>query len=215
MFMHLLLNCDLLADEVAAVPGEQLETDEERIGLGLEQTEAVDCGAVDGGEIGVIGLVAGVGGLSELFGRERVDDADLGAGLGEGALDRSVVAAGALDGDDVVLDAVPVQGLAEEPHGGPKTGLIMLDDGGWDEDSAVEVGEHDFGPSLGAIDAEDAEVLGSDGLDPGMKDSVGLVNGVRAGTAARFRPSGTSHGTGPPERVGKDANSYHWKSGWL
>ena len=98
--MHLLLDCDLLADEVAAVPGQQLESDEDRVGLGLEQAEAVDGGAVDGGEIGVVGLVAGVGGLSELLGGEGVDDADLEAGLGEGALDRSVVAAGALDGDD-------------------------------------------------------------------------------------------------------------------
>ena len=84
MFMHLLLDCDFLADQVAPAPGEQLETNEDRLGLGLEQAEAVDGGAVDGGEIGVIGLVAGVGGLSELFGGERVDDADLGAGLGEG-----------------------------------------------------------------------------------------------------------------------------------
>src|SRR5207249_4829385 len=106
---------------------------------------------------------------------ERMDDADLRAGLEEGALDGSVVASCALDGDDVVLDAVLVQGLVEEPHGGLQTGLIMLDDGGRDEDPAVEVGEHDFGAGLGAIDAEDAEALGSDGLDPGMKDSVGLV----------------------------------------
>ena len=48
MFMHLLLDGDLLADEVAPAPGEQLETDEGRIGLVLEQTEAVGGGTVDG-----------------------------------------------------------------------------------------------------------------------------------------------------------------------
>jgi len=126
-----------------------------------------------------------------------------------------VVAAGALDGDDVVLDAVLVQGRAEEPHGGLKTGLIVRDGGRFDEDPAVEIGEHHFGPGLGAIDAEDAEVLGSDGLDPGMEHSVGLLDGVRAATAARFRPSGTSHRQDLLERVWKDANSQHWKSGWL
>ena len=120
MFMHLLLDCDLLADQVAAVPGQQLETDEDRVGVGFEQTEAVDCGAVDGGEVGVIGLVAGVGGLPELLGGERVDDADLRAGPGEGALDGSVVAACAIDGNDVVLDAVPVQGLVEKPTAFPR-----------------------------------------------------------------------------------------------
>ena len=55
-----------------------------------------------------------------------------------------MVAACALDGDDVVLDAMLVQGLVKEPHGGFQTGLIMLDDGGWDEDSTVKVGEQPF-----------------------------------------------------------------------
>ncbi len=111
-------------------------------------------------------------------------------------------------------DTSLVQGLVEEPHGVLQSGLIMLDDGGWDEDPAVEVGEHDLGAGLGTVDAEDAEMLGSDGLDPGMKDSIGLVNGVGPGAAARFRAGGMSHRTGPPVRVGTDANSPHWKSGW-
>jgi hypothetical protein len=113
----------------------------------------------------------------------------------------------------MVLQAVAGQDRVEEPHGVLKSGLIMLDDRGWDEDSAVEIGEHDFGPRLGTVDAEDAEVLGSDGLDPGMKDAVGLVDRVRAGTTAGFLPSGRSHDAGPPVRVGRDANSSHWKSG--
>ncbi len=70
------------------------------IGLGLGHTEAVNGGAMDGGEIGVIGLVAGVGGLPKLLGRERVDDADLEPGLAK-ALDGAVIAACALDGDEV------------------------------------------------------------------------------------------------------------------
>jgi hypothetical protein len=112
----------------------------------------------------------------------------------------------------MILNAVAVQGFLEEADGVFETGLMMLDDGGRDVDSAVVVGEHDFGSGLGAIDAEDAEVLGSDGLDAGVKDAVGLVNGVWTGTSVRFRPSGRSHDTGPPERVGKDANSQHGKS---
>ncbi len=71
----------------------------------------------------------------------------------------------------------------------------MLDNGGWmTRDPAIEVGDHDFGACLGAIDANESEVLGSDGLDPGTERDLHWArsHGVGAGTAARFRPSGTS-----------------------
>ena len=113
------------------------------------------------------------------------------------------------DSEDPVRIAVSKGGFFYEsaeaqPHGALEAGLIMLDDGGRDEDPAVEVGEHDLGPGLGTVDAEDAEVLGSDGLDPGMKDAVGLVNGVGAGTAARTRPSRRcSNRRAPARRLGR------------
>ena len=56
----------------------------------------------------------------------------------------------------------------------------MLDDGGRGEDGAREVGEHPLGAVLGAIDGDDAEVLGSNAFDACVEDAAGLVNGVGA-----------------------------------
>ena len=53
----------------------------------LDQAEAVDGGALDGGEVGVVGLVAGIGRESELLGGQGMDDPGLEAGVGEGAAD--------------------------------------------------------------------------------------------------------------------------------
>jgi hypothetical protein len=75
MFMHLLLDGDLLANQVAAAARQPLELDVHRLGLRLEQAEAIDGGAVVRGQIGVIRLVGGVGGQAELLGGERVDAA--------------------------------------------------------------------------------------------------------------------------------------------
>ena len=53
---------------------QQSERPVDLIEWGLDQTEAVGGGAVDGGEVGVVGLVAGIGGQAELLGGQRVDD---------------------------------------------------------------------------------------------------------------------------------------------
>ena len=51
----------------------------------LQQAEAVDGGAVDREEVGVVGFVAGIGGLAELLGGVGVKDADLESRRGEGS----------------------------------------------------------------------------------------------------------------------------------
>ena len=63
----------------------------------------------------------------------------------------------------------------------------MLDRGRLDENAAVEVGQHDFGASLGAIDAEKAEVLRADGLNSWMNDSPRLMENVRTCLATLCR----------------------------
>ena len=55
-----------------------------------------------GSQIGVVGLVAGVGGLPMLLGGQRVDDPDLEARLGEGTLDGAVVASRPFDDHDLI-----------------------------------------------------------------------------------------------------------------
>ena len=208
MFEHLLLEGDALSHQVAAVPGQQLELGVDRVGFGLRQAEAVDGGAVDGGEVGVVGLVAGVGGESILLGGEGMDDADLEARPAEAALDRPVIAAGALDDHDHVLDAVPGHGVTDGRHGGVEAGPVVLDGGRLEQDTAVEVGEHHPGAGLGAIDAHQAEVLGTDRLDARVNDTPRLMKGMRLRLATVLRRGLGSHGTGPPNRVEKRPNSH-------
>ena len=181
MLEHLLLDDDPLSHQVAAVPGQQLEPDGDRVGFVLQQAEAVDGGAVDGREVGVVGLVAGIGGESILLGGVGMDDADLEPRLAEGALDRSVIASGALDDHDHVLDVVPGHGVANGLHGGLEVGSVVLDRGRLEQDSAVEVGEHDPGAGLGAIDAHEGEVFRPDRLDTRVNDTPRLMKGMRLG----------------------------------
>ena len=47
--------------------GQKLDLVVGRVVGRLGEPEAVDGGAVDGGDVGVVGLVAGVGGLAELL----------------------------------------------------------------------------------------------------------------------------------------------------
>ena len=67
----------------------------------------LDGAAVDGGKVGVVGLVARIGGLAKLLGGVGVKDANLESRVGEGALDRAVVASRPLDDDDQIFDSVP------------------------------------------------------------------------------------------------------------
>ena len=57
-----------------------------------------------------------------------------------------------------------------------KPGWSCSTDGRLQEHPAVEVSEHHLGASLGAIDADEREMFGTDRLDPGMNDATGLVS---------------------------------------
>ena len=56
----------------------------------------------------------------------------------------------------------------------------MLNLGGWNENPAVEIGEHPLGPSLGTIDTNDTEVLRADPLDTWTDHAMSLVNALGA-----------------------------------
>jgi hypothetical protein len=115
MFKHLLSERGVLLNEPATVPRHELEVDEDRVGFVLQQTKAVDAGAVDCRKVGVIGFVSRVGGLAELFGGVGVNDADLDPCLGESALDRAVVATCPFDDGDQVFDAMLFHGVVDPP----------------------------------------------------------------------------------------------------
>ena len=113
-----------------------------------------------------------------------MDDAGVEAG-GEGPLHRAMIAAGLLDGDDEVAEAVLGDSPPELGDGGVEPRAGGLDGGEGDEDAAVEVGEQPGGAGLGAVDGDDAEVLGSDGLDARGQEASGFTEVLApVGTAA-------------------------------
>jgi hypothetical protein len=109
-------------------------------------------------------------------------DSRLETGGGEGALHEAVIAAGAFDGDEAVAELVVGEGLADVGDGGVEVVAIVSDDGGRDEDAAIEVGKKQLGARLGAVEAEDAKVFGSDVLDARMKYAAGFAD-AGGGTA--------------------------------
>ena len=111
-----------LADEVTALADEQEQGGPSFVACGFEESAAGDRGAVDGGQVGVVGFVAGIDGLAILFGDEGMEDARLEAGRGEAALDEAVIAAGAFDGDEAVGELVSGEGRADLCDGGVEVG---------------------------------------------------------------------------------------------
>ncbi len=107
-----------------------------------------------------------------------------------------------------------LQGLAEKAAGGIET-IDYAHDGGRDEDSAVKVGEHDFGPGLGTIDAENAEVLGTDGEDPGVNDTERLMKGMLLRLATILRAERDGHGTDLRIGLRMELNSHSGVCSWI
>ena len=137
---------------------------------------------MNSGEVGVVGLVAGIDGLAVLLGDEGMEDARLEAGRSEGALHDTVIAAGAFDGDEAVAELVRVEGLPDLSDGGFEVGTVVGDGSRRDEDAAVEIGAKELGACLGAVEADEAEVFGADLLDARMEDAARLAEGRRRTT---------------------------------
>ncbi len=92
-----------LEDEIATIANEELQGLPCVIKGRFPEGEAVDGGAMDRGQVGVVSFVTGVAGLTELLGGEGVDNADLEAGGGEDTLHGPVIAAGAFDRHQAVV----------------------------------------------------------------------------------------------------------------
>jgi len=102
-----------LADQVAAVADDELQGGPGFVARRFEQSATGDGSPVDGGQVGVVGFVAGIDGLTVLLGDEGVQDARLETGGGESALDDAVLAAGAFDSDEAIAELVGGKKLAE------------------------------------------------------------------------------------------------------
>jgi hypothetical protein len=180
------------ADEAAPVTGDAEERSPELVALRLGQGEAVDGGAAQGAQVMVVGLVAGVGDLAELFRGEGMDDADVDGRGGEGALGRAVVAAGALDDNDEVAEVVSADRLAGLADGRVE-GLAGVPQPPRGQEGVAEaVGKHPLGVIFVAIEAGDAKVSRAGAFDPVVEVAAGLVEGRT--WAAGGTPGGTRLG---------------------
>jgi hypothetical protein len=72
-----------------------------------------------------------------------------------------VITAGAFNGNEAIVNAMLLTSRDETGHRAIEFRPIVSDLGARNQDVAVEIGEHPFGPRLGTIDADDAEVLGA------------------------------------------------------
>ena len=194
-FTDLTLQDGVLVDQVAAMAAEQLDG-EVVIGPGrFEQAEAVGGGPPDGGQVGVVGLVAGVGGLTVLLGREGMDQARFEVGLAEGVLHRAMVFAGAFDGDDEVGQLVLAHGLADAVDGGLEVAAVVGHGRRFKQCPAVEVGEEVAGAGFGAVDGDDAEVFRSHSLDAWGELATGFLQDEGLADLPGARRSRTWHGS--------------------
>ena len=126
-------------------------------------------------QVVVIGFVAWIGRQTKLFGRIGMDKTGIPTGVAEGALHDAMVLTSAFNGDDQVAQVMLAHGLANEFHDCLQAGTGVLQRSRVDENSAVEVGQHEFGTKLGTIDADDAEVFWSDRIDTVGKLASGFL----------------------------------------
>ena len=94
---------------------------------------------MQGGQIGVVGFVAGISRLTVLISGEGVDQAHVPAQFAESPLHRTVIFAGALDGDDEVSQIVLAERLADALDGGLQFALAMHHHRGRHMDGAEEI----------------------------------------------------------------------------
>ena len=171
MFQDLATEQGCLPNQVVATASPELERAVDDVPGGILKPKAVDRGSADSPQVGVVGLVIVGSGLAKMAGDRGVNDAGLKASTSESSQYWQVIATGALDDDDQIFQAIASDGLAENSDGFVESGPIVFDDRGRDEGAAVEVGHHPLRAGLGAVNGDDAEVLGTDFLNPWRKDA--------------------------------------------
>jgi hypothetical protein len=157
----------------------------------FDQGEAVDDGALLGGAIVVIGFQARVAGRAELLGGDGMQAPDLAASGRKGPARHVGRTAGAFDRDQDLAQGMARDGFAALGDGGIQGAAIVVDPGGRKSDMAIEVTQHPFGPGLGRIDGDEADVFGTDLLDTRMDEAPWLLEDVRKpGPGSRAPTSG-------------------------
>jgi hypothetical protein len=88
------------------------------------------------------------------------------------------------------------EGLADLSDRGLEVGAVVVDRGRREEDAAVEVGEEEPGAGLGAVDADNADMVGANLLHARVEHATRLGDGSPRTTRRRAFPgTGSGHGT--------------------
>jgi len=98
----------------------------ERIDRRLRERAAGDRCALNGGEVGVVGLVARIGGRAMLFRGERMDEPHFKAIGREESLGNLVIPAGAFDGNNQIAQIVFFPGSLKLLYREIKFGAVVF-----------------------------------------------------------------------------------------
>ena len=148
----------------------------------FEQAEAAHRGSEYGHQVVDIGLVARIGRLTELFRGKGMHDPRLKSCLGKRPLDGKMVVPRALDGDDLISNAVLLQRLAELGDGQIETTPRVLDFLGLDQHLTIEIAKHPIRLSLTHIHTNNPESLRTNFPHPRSQESVGLLYASASGS---------------------------------
>lgn len=141
----------------------------------LDQSEAIHGGAEDGDQVMVVGLDVAMFGESIMVGCERMNKSGIESSTAEGSRGNLMVGGGHFDTDNQVQNGMGLDGLLELKCGRLKITVPVLNRGGRNEDATIKITQHPLEAILGAVDADDSKVLGSDLLNSGLDDASGLT----------------------------------------
>ena len=129
-----------------------------------------------GMEVGLIGLVAWVGGHTILLGGKRMDHTGFEASFDEGVFGRQVVIPSAFYHNDGIFDVVLLLSLTNLLDRHLEEWPLVLQGLRLDQHIPKVVGHHPLRAVLGRIDAHDREVLTTDLLNAGLMTLLGFCN---------------------------------------
>ena len=119
-----------------------------------------------------------MGRLTEGLAGQRMDDATFPPRGLEGPFDGLMIGSCLFDCHNQIFQVMPGHGLADLKDGHVEVPLLMRQFLRRLQDRAVEVAEHPLGTGLGTVDTDDAEAFRPDTLDPRLKHTLRLVNGL-------------------------------------
>ena len=116
--------------------------------------------------------------MTKLVTGEGMDQSRFPTGVPEGILHGPMIDACLFDGDENIPELMLLHGLPNARDRSLKVGLNVRKHGGRYEYIAKEVAKDEFGAQFGAVNADDAEMLGPNRLNTLMDLAVGFVHEV-------------------------------------